>query len=84
MTRLALSLALLLCAAGSLRAEDLAVERGLTSYHLMRPSEKDLAIYRLDWASSLDEAQRRAAREGRPICLVIIHSKYGDIASGHC
>ena len=84
MTRLATMMALLLCATGSLRAEDLAVERVLAWYHLLRPTEKDLAVYRLNWTGSLDEAQQRAAREGRPICLVIIHSKYGDIASGHC
>jgi hypothetical protein len=84
MRRAVLSLALLLSMAGSLRAEELEVERVLTWYHLLRPTAKELSIYQLDWSGSLDEARKRAAREGRPICLVIIHSKFGDIASGHC
>jgi hypothetical protein len=41
-------------------------------------------MYRLDWAASLDVALKRAARENRPVCLVIIFAKYGDMASGHC
>ena len=41
-------------------------------------------MYRLDWAESLDVALKRAIRENRPICLVIIFAKYGDMASGHC
>jgi hypothetical protein len=84
MRRAVLSLALLLSMAGSLRAEELEVERVLTWYHLLRPTAKELSIYQLDWSGSLDEARKRATREGRPICLVIIHSKFGDIASGHC
>ena len=77
-------LAMLLSLTGSLQAEDVAVARVLTWYHLLRPAAKELAVYQLDWSDSIDEARKRAAREGRPICLVIIHSKYGDIASGHC
>ena len=41
-------------------------------------------MYRLDWAESLDVAMKRAVRENRPVCLVIIFAKYGDMASGHC
>jgi hypothetical protein len=29
-------------------------------------------------------AQQRARSENRPVCLVIIHARYGDITSGHC
>ena len=56
----------------------------LARYQALRPVEKDLGMYRLDWADSLDVALKRAAKEKRPVCLIIIHAKYGDIASGHC
>lgn len=65
-------------------AQDSTARRILKDYETTRPSERDLAMYRLDWAGSLDEALERAARESRPIFLVIIHAKYGDISSGHC
>ena len=66
-----------------------AAEKGnakqiLDRYQALRPLAKDLAMYRLDWADSLDVALKRAVKEKRPICLIIIHAKYGDIASGHC
>jgi len=56
----------------------------LERYRSIRPEAKDLAMYRLDWATSLDDALKRAAKESRPIYLIIIHAKYGDISSGHC
>ena len=56
----------------------------LARYQALRPAEKDLGMYRLDWADSLDVALKRAAKEKRPVCLIIIHAKYGNIASGHC
>jgi len=59
-------------------------QRILARYQALRPAEKDLGMYRLDWAGSLDVALKRAAKEKRPVCLIIIHAKYGDIASGHC
>jgi len=65
-------------------AADRNAKRILDRYQTLRPQEKKLAIYRLDWAASLDVALKRAAKEKRPICLIIIHAKYGDIASGHC
>ena len=65
-------------------AEDAGVKRILARYQAIRPAAKDLGMYRLDWADSLDIALKRAARENRPVCLIIIHAKYGDIASGHC
>ena len=65
-------------------AEDAGVKRILARYQAIRPAAKDLGMYRLDWADSLDVALKRAAKENRPICLIIIHAKYGDIASGHC
>ena len=65
-------------------AKDAGVERILARYQAIRPATKDLGMYRLDWADSLDVALKRAAKENRPVCLIIIHAKYGDIASGHC
>ena len=69
---------------GFVIAEDAGVKRILARYQAIRPAAKDLGMYRLDWANSLDEALTRAAKENRPVCLIIIHAKYGDIASGHC
>ena len=65
-------------------AEDAGVKRILARYQAIRPAARDLGMYRLDWADSLDVALKRAAKEKRPVCLIIIHAKYGDIASGHC
>ena len=69
---------------GFVTAEDAGVKRILARYQAIRPAAKDLGMYRLDWADSLDVALKRAAKEKRPVCLIIIHAKYGDIASGHC
>ena len=74
----------LLFFAGFAFAEDSAAKRILAGYQALRPTVKDLAMYRLDWEDSLDSALKRAAKENRPICLIIIHAKYGDITSGHC
>ncbi len=65
-------------------AEDGAVKRILARHQAIRPAARDLGMYRLDWADSLDVALKRAVTEKRPICLIVIHAKYGDIASGHC
>ena len=65
-------------------AQDAEAGRVLERFQQLQPGEDDLAMYRLDWESSLAEAQQRARQEERPICLVIIHARYGDITSGHC
>ena len=70
--------------AGFVKGEDVDVKRILARYQAIRPTAKDLGMYRLDWADSLDGALKRAAKENRPVCLIVIHAKYGDIASGHC
>ena len=69
---------------GFVKAEDADVKRIFARYQAIRPVAKDLGMYRLDWADSLDVALKRAAKENRPVCLIVIHAKYGDIASGHC
>jgi hypothetical protein len=78
------SLVLLLLAASFAPAQDSAVKSVLNRYTDFRPAAKDLAMYQIDWAPSLAEAQKRALREKRPVFLVIIHAQYGDLASGHC
>ena len=78
------SLALLLLAASFAPAQDSAVKSVLDRYADFRPAAKDLAMYQLDWAPSLAEAQKRALQEKRPVFLVIIHAQYGDLTSGHC
>jgi len=78
------SLVLLLLAATFAPAQDSTVKSVLDRYADFRPAAKDLAMYQLDWAPSLAEAQKRALREKRPVFLVIIHAQYGDLTSGHC
>lgn len=53
-------------------------------YRALRPRPEELGIYQLDWAPNLKEAQERAAREGRPIFLIVVTNSYGDMFSGHC
>ena len=78
------SLAIILLAATLAPAQDNKVQSVLDRYADFRPAAKDLAMYQLDWAPSLAEAQKRALREKRPVFLVIIHAQYGDLTSGHC
>ena len=78
------SLVLLLLAATFAPAQDSKVKSVLDRYADFRPAAKDLVMYQIDWAPSLEEAQKRAQREKRPVFLVIIHAQYGDLTSGHC
>ncbi len=61
-----------------------AVQLVLDRFAALRPTDDDLTMYRLDWAPTLADAVTRAKAEHRPVCLVIIHAKYGDLFSGHC
>ena len=65
-------------------AQDKPFRDVLERWEEMYPSSRALAMYQLDWEDSLDAARQRARQEQRPICLFIIHAKYGDIRSGHC
>ncbi len=78
------SLAIILLAATLAPAQDNKVQSVLDRYADFRPAAKDLVMYQIDWAPSLEEAQKRALREKRPVFLVIIHAQYGDLTSGHC
>ena len=84
MTRILGILIWLLLATPLALAQDSAVQSVLDRYADFRPAAKDLAMYQIDWAPSLAEAQKRARREKRPVFLVIIHAQYGDLTSGHC
>ena len=65
-------------------AQSPAAKEALEQFDRLRPGDEDLAMYRLDWAPSFEAAQKRAAKEKRPVLLVVIHAKYGDMISGHC
>ncbi|NNM28737.1 MAG: hypothetical protein HKO57_04405 [Akkermansiaceae bacterium] len=80
----ALAAALVLAAAGTTGAQNAEAARILQRFDDLRPSGQALAMYRLDWEPSLEAALARAAKEKRPVCLVLIHAQYGDIFSGHC
>lgn len=75
--------AFLLCALPA-AAQDVEAQRTLARYTELRPGDKDLAMYRLDWAENLEAAQKRASSEKRPVLLIVIHAKYGDMITGHC
>lgn len=82
----AILLVAVLGAAWPLRAEGpgAEVEKILERHQSLRPDDNDLAIYRLDWVSSLKEAQEKAAKEERPILLVVVTNSYGNVFTGHC
>ena len=65
-------------------ADESSVAQLAAKYRAIRPSDDKLAVYRLDWAESLSIAQERAQSENRPVCLAVIHARYGDLTSGHC
>ncbi|MEK7468489.1 MAG: hypothetical protein AAB074_13850 [Planctomycetota bacterium] len=65
-------------------AQNAEAQKALTRFTELRPGDDDLAMYRLDWADDLAEAQKRASKEKRPVLLVVIHAKYGDMITGHC
>ena len=60
------------------------VQKILDQLRLVRPKDKDLAIFQLDWVPTLKEARGRAARERRPVLLLVVTNSYGDLFTGHC
>ena len=65
-------------------ASEPSVRQLLSKYNTIRPDNDQLAMYRLDWVESLADAQDLALLENRPVCLVVIHARYGNVTSGHC
>jgi hypothetical protein len=72
------------CIAGAHGADQSDVKGILDKFQSVRPQEADLALYQLDWMSALKEARERAAKEERPIFLVVVTNSFGDLFSGHC
>jgi len=60
------------------------VKSVLEKFQSIRPQAAELALYQLDWMPTLKEAKERAAREQRPILLVVVTNSFGDLFSGHC
>jgi hypothetical protein len=65
-------------------ADQSDVTSTLDKFQSVRPQETGLALYQLDWTPTLKEAREKAAKEGRPIFLVVVTNSFGDLYSGHC
>ena len=52
-------------------AQSDSARRILAQFEDAKPDAKRLAFYSLDWAMNLKDAKARAAKEGRPILLVL-------------
>jgi hypothetical protein len=66
------------------QAPDGDVQKILDQYRRFRPADKDLAIFQLDWVPSFKDARERAAKEQRPILLLVVTNSYGNLFTGHC
>lgn len=60
------------------------VQQVLDKHRAARPDVKDLAIFQLDWTLTLKEAKARAAKEKRPILLIVVTNSFGNMYTGHC
>jgi hypothetical protein len=84
-TKLVITAFLLMgCVARAHGADPGDVRTILDRFESVRPQDADLALYQLDWMPTLEAAKERAAREGRPIFLVVVTNSFGDMFSGHC
>ena len=72
------------CVVSARGADRRDVQSVLDKFHSIRPQAADLAIYQLDWVPTLKAAKEKAAREERPIFLVVVRNSFGDLCSGHC
>ncbi len=81
---LALTFLLLPVLASAAHAQSDEARQALERFGSWRPSDQKLIMYRLDWAPSVKTAMERAARENRPVFIIAIHARYGDMFSGHC
>ena len=66
--------------------QDGETARILRKYEALRPSDKDLAVYRLNWTHPFDEAVSRGEREGRPIFVMYVTNITAgtNFFTGHC
>ena len=60
------------------------VELLLDKFELIRPQDRELRLFTLDWEKTLKSAQLRAAKEERPVLLILVRNSNGDIFQGHC
>jgi hypothetical protein len=60
------------------------VPKVLDQFRAARPDVKSLAIFQLDWTPTLKAAKAKAAKEQRPILLIVVTNSFGDMHSGHC
>jgi hypothetical protein len=70
--------------AGAHGADQSDVKSVLAKFQSVRPQAANLALYQLDWMTTLKAAKVRAAKEQRPIFLVVVTNSFGDLYSGHC
>jgi hypothetical protein len=71
-------------AVGAQGADRRDADSVLDKFRSVRPAAEDLAIYQLEWAPTLKAAKEKAAKEDRPIFLVMVTNSFGDLCSGHC
>ena len=65
-------------------ADQRDVRRIEEKYSSIRPAAADLTLYELNWAPTFQVAKEQAAREQRPIFLIVVTNSFGDVCSGHC
>jgi hypothetical protein len=78
------TLCLFLIAAWTAAPQDDRTAPVLEKYRKFRPADSELGIYRLSWVATLKEARERAAKEERPIFLLVCTNSYGNLFTGHC
>ncbi len=66
-----LAAAVLAVSALPAKAQNDSASEILARFEGAKPDARRLAFYSLDWAMSLKEAKTRAAKEGRPILIVL-------------
>ena len=74
----------MMCVVGVHGADQSEVKNVLDKFKTVRPQQADLALYDLDWMPTLEAAREKAAKEERPIFLVVVTNSFGDLHSGHC
>jgi hypothetical protein len=82
--KLIVALLAMACIARARGAEQSDVKSTLDKFQSVRPPVADLALYQLDWMPTLKAAREKAAKEERPIFLVVVTNSFGDMYSGHC
>ena len=65
-------------------AQDPAVKRIHQLYDSTRPADKDLGIYRLDWAMPFETARKKAMDDKKPLVVVAVRNEHGDSFTGYC